>query len=248
MKKIVLILTILAMISFCFIGEDVYAINTTPDKINVYIIDISPKNLTAGEFVKGTIKIEVTCSGDSSVEALPSIDFGDTIESLGRVCHCFTSTLFGLSGEPRTVNCDFDFSHTYNSAGTYSVVPSVSWGPGGVGPVAGGGRKLGPSETVTVLEEATTAPATDVWNPLMATTTGGVVTSVTNIIFYIISALAVLLVMIGGFIILTAGGSPTQLAKGKKIIIFTIVGYAIMAISRGIIALIYKMLGMNINP
>ena len=56
----------------------------------------------------------------------------------------------------------------------------------------------------------------------------------------------VLLIMIGGFTIMTAAGNPEKITKGRKIIIYAIIGFAIMAISRGILALIYLILGINI--
>ncbi len=52
--------------------------------------------------------------------------------------------------------------------------------------------------------------------------------------------------MIGGFYILTAGGSPDQLKKVKKIILFTIIGFSVVMAATGIRALIYKILEIDL--
>jgi len=253
MRKIIFaILLALAINGFFFarIGDvcaNGGAPNPSPDEISVYISKIAPKNTIIGQAVKGTVRVEVVCSGNSSVLAEPMIDFGDgNTESIGDPCHCFTIALFGLSGEPREVKCDFEFSHIYNATGTYSIIPSASWGGGP--PHIGGGLSTGLPETVTITAAPTPSVATSADNPLAATTTAGLIRSMTNVIFYIVSALAVLLIVVGGFILITSAGNPKQLNQGKKIILFTLVGYAIMLIAGGIVALIYRILDVNIAP
>jgi hypothetical protein len=54
-----------------------------------------------------------------------------------------------------------------------------------------------------------------------------------------------LMVIIGAFQILFAGGNPEQFALGKKTILYTVIGYAILFIATGITAIIKNLLGVQ---
>lgn len=54
---------------------------------------------------------------------------------------------------------------------------------------------------------------------------------------------AVLLIIYGGFLIITSQGSPGGLEKGKKTITNSVIGLVIVAVSYGIITLLFKLLG-----
>lgn len=55
----------------------------------------------------------------------------------------------------------------------------------------------------------------------------GVIQSVVKFLATIISAIAAVVIIYGGFIILTARGSPEQVNRGRQIIINAIIGFAI---------------------
>jgi hypothetical protein len=77
-------------------------------------------------------------------------------------------------------------------------------------------------------------------------TTAELIEKITNLVFYVISGLAVLFIIIGGYFILTSAGSPGQVRRGRQVILYTFIGYAVILVARGIVALIYEMLGVNI--
>jgi len=52
--------------------------------------------------------------------------------------------------------------------------------------------------------------------------------------------LAVLMILIGAYVIATSGGNITRVQLGKRIIIWTIIGYAVMLLARGIIMFIIR--------
>ncbi len=57
--------------------------------------------------------------------------------------------------------------------------------------------------------------------------------------------IAVFMVLVGAFQIMTSGGEPEKLNKGKKTILWTVVGYAILVIGWGIAEVIANVLGGN---
>ncbi|MBU4078277.1 pilin, partial [Patescibacteria group bacterium] len=62
-------------------------------------------------------------------------------------------------------------------------------------------------------------------------------------IFGMLMALAVLIIIIGGYVMVTSGGIPLRFDKGKKIVIWALIGFAVSAVSRGIIALVEMIIG-----
>ncbi len=57
-------------------------------------------------------------------------------------------------------------------------------------------------------------------------------------LFTIALAVAPAMILIGAFLIITAAGNPSKIATGKRIILYTIAGFAIIMSANGIIALI----------
>ena len=138
--------------------------------------------------------------------------------------------------------CEGDWDHTYKKVGQFEVhacgIPESG--------IAHGICNVPYSSTVNVSPRST-SPSSNrtTLNPLLATSIGSVLDRIGNIIFFLASSLAVLMLMIGGFIILTAAGSPDRLAKGRRVILLTLLGFAIMMLSKGIIDLIYHLIGVK---
>ena len=80
-------------------------------------------------------------------------------------------------------------------------------------------------------------------NPLKWCTLDDFIYAITNFIFWVVSALAPLMIVIGAFYFLTSAGNPLQVAQGKKIILYTLVGYVIILVSKGLILVIKDILG-----
>ncbi len=82
-------------------------------------------------------------------------------------------------------------------------------------------------------------------SPINATSFEALVGNITNFIFWVALALAPLLFLIAGFYILTAGGDPNRVTTGKRIMIYTLIGFAIILFARGLIALLQNVLGVK---
>ena len=55
--------------------------------------------------------------------------------------------------------------------------------------------------------------------------------------------LLAVVILLGGFYILTAAGNPERLRKGKQIILWGIIGFAIILLAGGVSALVSSLLG-----
>lgn len=190
-------------------------------------LTVEQYNVMVDQPLSGSLRIETKQNISS-----PCVDFGDGEIEFFSACD---GSDLADNPEADPLICEYDFVHSYAIPGTYTIIGS-RWGCPSL---------LGANETITVSEEPVPPPGTEAPNPLEATTIEEVLEAIITII-YIVSGLAVLLIMIGGFYILTAAGNPEQIKRGRKIILYTIIGFAIMAISRGIIALIYLILGVTI--
>jgi len=79
-------------------------------------------------------------------------------------------------------------------------------------------------------------------NPLCAENLEDLILAIATFIFWVATALAPLMIIIAAFYFLTSGGNPQQIAIAKRIILYTVIGYAIILLSRGIIAIIIEIL------
>lgn len=216
---------------------------------NAFISEINPTNLLAGQTVNGTIGIRVTCFR-TSVMGTPFIDFGegagfecvsistgeDANGNIMYVCPLCTCDSNPEDTEEKIVDCTYPFSHTYNTAGTFLVSPQ-EFNTGSIG--------LSETVTVSAVPPAPTPGGGSGINPLEAMTAAELVNTIVDVVFYILTSLAVALVIFGGITIITAAGSPTQLTKGKQIIIYTIIGYALILAARGIVGLVFQVLDVS---
>ena len=81
-------------------------------------------------------------------------------------------------------------------------------------------------------------------NPTQTNTFKDAVDKVINLIFRAAIVIAPLMIVVGGFFIVTATGNAEQINKGKKIILWTIVGFVIVLLARGISDLIEIIIGV----
>jgi len=98
----------------------------------------------------------------------------------------------------------------------------------------------------TLLAQPTTNPI--FVNPLASSTGTSsfdqMLTRVLSWLFPFSLAAAVLMILIGAYYMVLSGGNPQKIATGKKIVIYALVGVAIVTISRGIVALLRVILGL----
>ncbi|MDI6602528.1 MAG: hypothetical protein QME57_00195 [Patescibacteria group bacterium] len=79
-------------------------------------------------------------------------------------------------------------------------------------------------------------------NPVEAKTFGELINNIINFIFNIALAIVPLMIVIAGFYFVTAGGDPEQIKKAKDLIFYTVVGFIIILLARGVIELLKQTL------
>jgi hypothetical protein len=79
-------------------------------------------------------------------------------------------------------------------------------------------------------------------NPLAACDIDDVIDSITDFVFYVGVALSPLSVLFGAFQILTSGGDPEKLKRGRMIVAYTFVGLFILMFARAVPRLIRSVL------
>jgi len=67
-------------------------------------------------------------------------------------------------------------------------------------------------------------------------------TTLEDLVFMVATAVVPLMIVIAGFYFVTSSGNPRQIDTAKKIILYTLIGYAIIFISRGLISVIKNIL------
>lgn len=87
--------------------------------------------------------------------------------------------------------------------------------------------------------------AVEFQNPLEYETVEELIDKIISFIFYIAVIVAPLMIIIGAFYILTAGGDPKRVGTGKNIVIYTLIGLAIILFARGLIAMIESVIGIK---
>jgi len=80
-------------------------------------------------------------------------------------------------------------------------------------------------------------------NPLNATSFDAIINNVINFIFGLAVLLAPLMILIGGALFITSGGNISQVEQAKRMILWTIVGFTIILLSKGVLGIIKQLLG-----
>ena len=81
--------------------------------------------------------------------------------------------------------------------------------------------------------------------PITATSFEALVGGIVNFVFNIALVLAPLMVIIGAIYLLTSGGDPKKIETGKNIIIYTLIGLAIILLAKGLIAVLEAIIGVK---
>jgi len=107
----------------------------------------------------------------------------------------------------------------------------------------------GPTTTTAPGPTTTTAPSGPVWpvtfsNPINATTFEELIVSIINWLLAIIGSIVLLFIIIGGIMYMTAAGNEEQIKRAKRILFYTILGFAVVLISYSLIQEIKKILGI----
>src|SRR3989344_9257786 len=85
-------------------------------------------------------------------------------------------------------------------------------------------------------------------NPLAATTTDVLIATVGQFLIKISTALLVIFILWGALQLMTSGGRPERVEKGRKTIYWAILGFIVLLVAGGIGALIANILGRSDVP
>jgi hypothetical protein len=80
-------------------------------------------------------------------------------------------------------------------------------------------------------------------NPIAATNVPQLIGSIIQAVLGIVGALALLMFVYGGFMWLTSGGSPDKIKKGKDILIWAVIGLAVIFASYALVDFVIRALG-----
>ena len=81
-------------------------------------------------------------------------------------------------------------------------------------------------------------------NPLgKGTTFITIINNVLNYLIYISVPILALMILIGGFQILTARDNPEKIQSGRKTIMYAVIGFTIVLISKGVALILLKIIG-----
>ncbi|MBI2024492.1 MAG: hypothetical protein HYT03_00130 [Candidatus Harrisonbacteria bacterium] len=89
--------------------------------------------------------------------------------------------------------------------------------------------------------------AGDLPNPIGTTSFVELLNRIAYFLLIIAVPIATIIIIYGAFLIMTAGGIPANLEKGKKAILYAVIGLAILFLARVIMALLAQLLGTTIN-
>ena len=111
-------------------------------------------------------------------------------------------------------------------------------------PDGGGGPDLGGGPDVTF------GPGILIKNPLKFGTIPDILNAVAGFLYALALAVVTIMVLWGGLQILTAAGNPTQIEKGKKTLLYAVIGTVVILVAGGIADLVANILGADesINP
>ncbi|MGC9031361.1 MAG: pilin [Minisyncoccia bacterium] len=84
--------------------------------------------------------------------------------------------------------------------------------------------------------------AVTIKSPIQATSIEQIANNILNYIFWLGVILAPVMIVWGGLNILFASGDPNKVRQGTEIIKWTIIGFAVILFSRGIMALIEQII------
>ena len=83
----------------------------------------------------------------------------------------------------------------------------------------------------------------EISSPLDAETFQELLNNIIGFIFWVGFAIAPLILVIAGFLYVTSAGNVQRLATAKQMILYTVIGLAVLLISRGLISVVKLVLG-----
>jgi len=82
-------------------------------------------------------------------------------------------------------------------------------------------------------------------NPVSYDNIPDLIEALIDFLFNIALLVAPMMIIIGGFYLVTAAGDPSKIATGKNLILYAMIGFIIILISKGLVEAIKIMLGVK---
>lgn len=79
-------------------------------------------------------------------------------------------------------------------------------------------------------------------NPISATSFQVVATQFVNFLIAIAIPLTAIMALVGGFQMITAGGDPEKFSNGRKTLMYAAIGFAVVVLAGGLVAIIRNLL------
>lgn len=121
-------------------------------------------------------------------------------------------------------SCQLETTHIYQNAQPDPYIIQLSGASGG----------LAAQEEVKVMARPTITPTASA-NPLRSTSIADIIHQAGNAMFIIGAAGTLLMLLIGGYYLMFAHGNPSLVTKGKRIILISFIGFAMLVLARGIV-------------
>ena len=80
-------------------------------------------------------------------------------------------------------------------------------------------------------------------NPLEWDTIEDVINGIIDFISWVVVVLTPLMIIIAAFLFITSAGDPEKVKRAKSIIFWTIIGFAVVLLAKGIISMIKQIIG-----
>ena len=87
-----------------------------------------------------------------------------------------------------------------------------------------------------------TSTTINVPNPIGATSTIEIINRITNYLMWIAIVSAPMMIIVAAFTFLTSGGNERKVATAKKMLMWAIIGIALVVVSKGVVSLIREFL------
>ena len=85
--------------------------------------------------------------------------------------------------------------------------------------------------------------AIEIGNPLQYDTIEGLINAIINWLFALALVLVPLVIVVAGYFFVSSQGDPAKVTQARNMVIYALVGLLIIMISKGIIALIRRIIG-----
>lgn len=96
-------------------------------------------------------------------------------------------------------------------------------------------------------KEGVTCPsgAVCIENPLCAGSINELINAITNFIFWMGIVIAPIILIIAGFMYVTSAGDPNRVGTAKKMILYAVIGLAVILLAKGLVAVLKSIIGVR---